>query len=155
MKTSIGIRVSPSKIFYCVVREEESNIELVLVDKVIVPKSLNTPEQLKFVRNTFMDILRENNVELACIRITESNARSTSIPRLYLEGVIQELLASSSVHKYYVGQISSISSKLGIERDNFKPFATGKTTFRDITIWNEIPSESRESILSSISALNL
>lgn len=155
MRISIGIRVSPSKIFYCVVREEDDSIELVLVDKVIIPKSLNTPEQLKFVRNTFMDILRENSVVFACIRITESNARSTSIPRLYLEGVIQELLASSSVHKYYVGQISNISSKLGIERDEFKPYVAGETTFNDISIWDEIPPESRESILSSISALNL
>jgi len=155
MKTSIGIRVSPEKVYFSVVNEQDEVLEIKLVDGIVIPKSLETPEQLKFLRNTLSDIIFENKITLACIRITESNARKVSIPRIYMEGVIQELIASSTIQKYYVGQISSISAKLGMDRELFKPLAKGKEVFMEIDIWNDICLENRESLMASISALNI
>jgi hypothetical protein len=155
MKISIGLRANPNQVCFSVVREQEEMNEIFLVDKIIVPKSLDIPEQLKFIRSTLRDIINENNVSLACIRIAESNVKHVNIPRIYLEGVIQELIASSTVTKYYVGQISNISAKLGIERAEFKPFAEGRNDFMDMNIWSEISLEERESIMAAISALNL
>jgi hypothetical protein len=155
MKISIGLRANPNQVFYCVAKEENESIEIVLLDKIIIPKSLETPEQLKFIRSTLRDIINENKVLLACIRITESNARQPNIPRIYLEGVIQELMASSTVSIYYVGQISSISAKLGIDRAEFKPYAKGEKEFMGMDIWSKINLEERESIMAAISALNL
>jgi Holliday junction resolvasome RuvABC endonuclease subunit len=137
-----------------VIKEQENNIEIVLVDKIIVPKSLETPEQLKFLRSTLRDIINENDVKYACIRITESNARQVNIPRIYLEGVAQELIASSTVEKYYIGQISSISAKLGIDRAEFKPYISGQNLFMEMEIWSDISLEERESIMAAVSALN-
>lgn len=86
---------------------------------------------------------------------TESNAQSINITRIYIEGVIQELFASSTIVKYYVGQISSISANLGIERATFKPFAEGKENFMEIENWKSFSLEQRESLMSAISALNI
>lgn len=155
MQTAIGIRANPHQISYCVLTGTMEEFEIKIIDKIINPKSLNVPEQLKFIRSTLSDIINENNVNVACIRITESNAQQISVTRIYMEGVIQELIASSTIKKYYVGQISNISSKLGIDRGDFKPFANGQSVFLGIEIWNDLSLEERESLMASASALNL
>ena len=155
MNKAIGIRVKPDQVYYCVTAEENDNITIEIVDKVVVPKSLTVPEQLKFLRNTLKDIINENRIDFGCIRIAESSAMSVNTVRMYMEGIIQEVIASSSIRKYYVGQISNISAKLGIQRDEFKPLAKGDETFLDLDIWSSIGLEERESVMSSISALKL
>lgn len=155
MRTAIGIRANPNEINYCVIKGNEDEFEVVLIDRVVNPKSLELPEQLKFIRNTFSDIINENEVEIACIRITESNARRINTSRMYIEGVIQELIASSTIENYYVGQISNISANLGIDRTDFKPYAEGKKTFLDMDIWGDLSKEERESVMASVSTLNL
>ncbi len=155
MKKSIGIRVTPFTVYFSVVTYENEELEITLVDKINNPKALNIPEQLKFLRNTLCDIINECGITNACIRITESNALSPNITRIYIEGVIQELFASSTIVKYYVGQISSISANLGIERATFKPFAEGKENFMEIENWGDFSLEQRESLMSAISALNI
>lgn len=109
MKTSIGIRVNPSQISYSIVKEEDDSIEIIIIDEIVVPKSLDTPEQLKFLRSTLIEIINENKITVGCIRIPESTARSVNVPRTYMEGVIQELIASSTIQKYYVGQFQVLA----------------------------------------------
>lgn len=155
MQTAIGIRANPNQITYCVLTGSADQFEIKLIDKIVNPKSLDVPEQLKFIRSTLCDIISENSVNLACIRITEPNAQQIYVPRIYMEGVIQELIASSTITKYYIGQISNISSRLGIERADFKPYANGKKIFFEIEIWNDLSLEERESLMASASALNL
>ncbi|MBE5321862.1 hypothetical protein IM793_22090 [Pedobacter sp. MR2016-19] len=155
MQKSIGIRVTPLTLYFSIVSYENEVLEIIIVDKINNPKALNIPEQLKFLRNTLCDIVNEFNITNACIRITESNAKSISIPRIYIEGVIQELFASSTIIKYYVGQISSISANLEIDRVKFKPFAEGKEIFLEIDDWKTYSLEERESLMSAISALNI
>lgn len=155
MNKAIGLRVKPDQVHYCVTSQENENINIEIVDRVVIPKSLSVPEQLKFLRNTLKDIINESKVEFGCIRVAESSAMSTNTTRLYMEGIIQEVIASSSIKKYYVGQISSISSKLGIQRDEFKPLAKGQVIFLELDIWPSLNLEERESVMSSISALNL
>lgn len=124
--TSIGIRVKPDCIIYSIIKEEGEDREIILIDKVNVPIALQIPEQLKFIRSTFLDIIFENQVNLACIRVTEPTAQKISIERINIEAIIQELIASSSIEKYYIGQISTISAKLGIARESFKPLIDSK-----------------------------
>jgi len=155
MIKSIGIRVTPSTIYFSVVSFNDGDIEILLVDRINNPKALELPEQLKFLRNTLCDIINENNIDNACIRITESIAQTPSIERIYIEGVIQELFASSTIKKYYVGQISSISSKLGFNKEIFKEYSKGKQNFLEIESWKRFSEEERESLMSAISAVNL
>lgn len=154
--TSIGIRVKPDAVIYSIIKEEDGSKEIVLVDKVNVPVALQIPEQLKFIRGTFMDIIYENQVNIACIRITESTAQKNSIERINIEAVIQELIASSTIERYYVGQIANISSKLGIARENFKPMIESKEKNCEFfDNWNKYNKEQKESLLAALSAFNI
>ena len=99
MVTSIGIRAKPKEIFYSVCSEEPGRIELISCSKLIIPMSLAFPEKLKFVRNTFLDIIYEFQITRAGIRIAESLAERKSCDRISLEAVIQELLASGAIPK--------------------------------------------------------
>lgn len=155
MPTAIGIRANPNQITYCVLTGSNDQFQIKLIDKIVNPKSLDVPEQLKFIRSTLSDIINENNVNVACIRITESNAQQVSVDRIYMEGVIQELIASSTITKYFVGQISNITSRLGIDRSDFKPYAKGEKVFLEIERWGNLSLEERESLMSAASALNL
>lgn len=154
-KISIGLRSAPSCIYYAIVKEQNDAIAILVIDKVVVPSALIIPEQLKFIRNTFLDILSEFNVNLACIRVTEANAQSPNRFRISIEAVIQELLASSTVSHYYSGQISNISAKVGFERNLFKAYVDGSQKFNDIDDWSIYKPEHREALLSAFSALNL
>jgi len=156
MSISIGIRTSPTQVLYCISDNiDEENILIKILDKIIIPKALEVPDQLKYVRNTLLDIINENKVSRGCIRITESNAQRINISRIYLEGVIQEMFASSTITSYYTGQISSISNKLSIDRKDFKKLLSGDKNFQIIQNWTDYNEEERESILASISALYL
>ena len=66
---SIGIRCTPSQIFYTVLsfeNEEFSTLNQVLV----IPKSFDIPNKLKYVRKTFLDILLKRNIIMKFIVFT-------------------------------------------------------------------------------------
>lgn len=155
MAAAIGIRANPNAVHFCVLDQEADDINIRIIDKVIVPKVLDAPEQLKFIRNTFQDIINENKVIRACIRITESNAQRISISRVNIEAVLQELIASSTIEKYFIGQISSISAKLGIERSAFKPFVMGEKNFMELELWPELSPEAREAVMACFGSIKL
>lgn len=149
---NLGIRAKPSE-FAFAVYDAETN-DLVNVEKVKIPKALETPEALKYVRNTIRDILREYKIVAAGIRVTESNSQHLNVRRLEIEGVIQEAFASSTLRSYYVGQISSISAKIGIERADFKLYVNGELDCDLVENWDRLDSEEREAVLAAMGASN-
>ena len=153
--TSLGIRVTPTVVYYAITKMEESEANLMVCDVVKVPVSLSVPEQLKYLRDTFLDIIYENEVKNACIRVVEANAQSYDYNRLYIEGVLQEMIASSTIERYYLGRIASISNKLGIDRKEFATLlASDECPF--FIEWCEIKNkDKREAMLASYSALSL
>jgi len=149
---SLGIRAKPSE-FAFAVYDSEANA-LVNVEIVKIPKALEAPDALKYVRNTILDILREYKIEAAGIRITESNSQHLNIRRIEIEGVIQEAFASSTLASYYVGQISSISAKVGIARANFKRYIDGEIDLDLVENWDQFGPEEREAVLAAMGAAN-
>lgn len=120
----LGIRVSPKTIYFSIFdsnKQEFKNIE-----KIIVPQALIVPEQLKYIRNNILDLLREYHIEKAGIKITEGNAQSISIERLYLEGVIQETFASSQIENYKTLMLSGIASRLKTNTSEIKKYIDNK-----------------------------
>ena len=87
--------------------------------------------------------------------MSESNAKSPSIERINFEAIIQELFASSSIEKYFIGQISTISSKLSFPRENFKKYISNELEYDKVTNWKNYSDKEKESILVALSALNL
>ncbi|MGF6706951.1 hypothetical protein [Pseudomonas frederiksbergensis] len=146
----IGVRASPTEVIYCVF---DSNKNLIInIGKINIPKSLGVPEQLKHIRLNLLDVLREYEVLEAGIRVLEPTAQSVSIERVQIEGVIQEAFASSNVKSYYVGQISSISSRVGIDRTQFKPLVEGETSLDGFENWHDLSKTEREAALCAIGA---
>ena len=151
---AIGIRVSPRGVYYAVIQGTES-YEILTVASVVVPPALGLPEQLHFMRTTVLDIMAEYKVTRAGIRLTEPTAKCTSVERLNLEGVIQELLSSSSVETYFAGPIATIAARLGeTERSRVKEYFEGQS-FLGVDGWGAYSREARESIVTAVAAARL
>ena len=145
----LGVRVAPkvaSFVVYCT--EEE---KLMCVDVIKIPLMLSTPERLRYIRNNILDIIREYNVSVASIRISETIARSINIDRLYIEGVIQETFASSNISSYYTLRKNSICSRLNIDMKSFDAIVSGKSQYMDIDM-AKYDINTREAILAAMSA---
>lgn len=149
---TLGIRAAPRIVIYAIY--DTGKKEVINVEKLKIPAAFGIPDGLKYVRSNLLDILREYSVEQAGIRATESSSENLSIERLQIEGVIQEAFASSELKAYYVGQISSISSRLKIERSRFKPVTREGKNDLEIEGWDRHSVEEREAILTAIGAQN-
>jgi hypothetical protein len=148
---TIGIRATPTTVTFAVFDADHDSI--VNVEEIRIPAAFQIPAALKYVRSNLLDVLREYGVERAGVRVTEPNAQTMSIERIQIEGVIQEAFASSELQAYYVGQISSISKRLGMERTKFKPMIAGDED-PGIENWKKMSKEAREAILCAIGAKN-
>lgn len=146
---TIGIRAAPKAVTFVVF---DADADAVLnVEDIRIPIAFHTPEALKYVRNNLLDILREYGIERAGIRVTEPSAQSPNIARIQIEGVVQEAFASSLLKSYYVGQISSISARLGIERADFKRYVDGQLNW-PVENWASLRKEQREALLCAMGA---
>lgn len=146
---TIGIRAAPKAVTFVVFDTDEDTV--LNVEDIRIPIAFQTPDALKYIRNNLLDILREYNIDRAGIRVTEPNAQSPNIARIQIEGVVQEAFASSLLKSYYVGQISSISFRLGIERANFKRYVDGHLDW-PVQNWTSLSKEQREALLCAIGA---
>ncbi len=127
---TLGIRVEPKQISFVVYCNNEKT--LLCVDVITIPKALEVPEQLKYVRNNVLDILREYQVERAALRVAEGIAKNQSIPRYYLEAVIQEAFSSSNVIAYQVVRMSSIMSRLKLNKADYNLILESKSSINNI-----------------------
>lgn len=151
MKT-IGIRVSTAEVTYAIY--DSDNKRVISAAQIIYPKALDAPEALKYIRNTILDIIRENSVFSAGIRTAEPMAQSVNIERIQIEGVIQEALASSTVARYFHGPISVIAAKIGIPREEFKKSLGKDGVYAEVEEWTSNTDKEKEAILTAIGAVN-
>ena len=153
---AIGIRVAPREVHYAVVEnasEHSEEHELLTNGSVVVPSALDFPAKLHFIRTTMLDIMAEYRVRRAGIRLTESTAKGVSVERLNLEGVIQELLCSSTVEAYFAGPIAAIAARLGEkDRSRIKEYFEG-SSFLGLDGWSGLSREQRESIVTAVAAV--
>ena len=155
MQKIIGIRTTPSIIYYSIIEIVDSGFNLIN-QQLIIPKSFDIPEKLKYIRKTLFDIFNEYQIEYAGIRITEHSAfAAPDTNRVMIEGVIQEMIASSSVISYFTGVKSSIGKRLNIPNNgSISEIMDGGVLFNNITDWQQLKSEHRESIMVAFAALN-
>ncbi|SEM97617.1 hypothetical protein [Bradyrhizobium sp. OK095] len=144
---AIGIRAAPSAVTFAIIDTDQNSI--VNVERIKIPAAFETPDALKYVRSNLLDILREYEVERAGIRVTEPSADGASVERIQIEGVIQEAFASSDLKAYYVGQIASISARVGFDRARFKPMVAGEDS-PGVENWEKMTKEAREAILCAM-----
>lgn len=152
MKT-LGLRVSPTEVTFSIYDTESQTVDN--VEEIRVPNALSTPEKLKYIRSTLLDILREYEVQKAGIRLTEPTARSVSIDRIQIEGVIQETFASSMLIAYYQGAITTIAAKVNVPKTSIKDFIAGKEIFNEFEGWEALNDKQREAVLVAVGAGNV
>ena len=129
--------------------------QVITAESIKVPQALDVPDALKYVRSNLLDILREYQIKKAGIRSAESASRTPNTTRFYIEGVIQETFASSDLDSYFVGAIATISSKVGIERKQFKKYIDGTLTFDKVENWNEFSMHQKEAFFCALGAVNV
>ncbi len=145
---TLGLRVQPKLIDICVFQKGDMRLF-----KLNIPQSLDLPQQLKFVRFTMLDILRQYQIEKTVIKKTEGNA-NINLARAQLEAVVIESIASSQVKKYVLGTLSTISKLTTISYDKIKENIKGKENDLDISEWNNYNENQREAILCAMGAKN-
>lgn len=148
---TIGIRAAPTTVTFAVYDSDKR--EVVNVEEIKIPAAFSTPDALKYLRCNLLDVLREYKVAKAGIRASEPSAQHSSIERIQIEGVIQETFASSDLTAYYVGHISSISSRAGIVRTDFKLLVSGEKD-NGIDNWKNMSVVEREALLCAVGAVN-
>lgn len=149
---TIGLRAAPTVVTFAIF--DSSAQAIVNIEEIKVPAAFAMPDALKYVRSNLLDVLREFGVEHAGLRLSEPNAKSISIPRVQIEGVIQEAFASSLLKGYYLGYIASISSRIGIDRSTFKLLISGEQNY-SLDGWEDLKAPSREALLCAIGAVNV
>ena len=148
---TIGIRAAPKAVTFAIFDSDSRKI--VNVEEIKIPAAFPVPNALKYLRSNLLDVLREYKVTKAGIRVTEPSAQGASTERDQIEGVILETFASSELQSYYIGQISSISARIEVDRIDFKPLVAGKKNI-GIDNWDSMSAIKREAILCAMGAVN-
>lgn len=146
---TVGLRVAPSEVTYALFDTDQQKV--VDVDEIVVPSAMAWPAALKYVRSNLLDILREYGVSLAGIRLTENNAKTPSIERMHLEGVIQEAFASSTLKGYFAGAIPTMAARLGLSSTELKSIIAGDNHF-EIENWEAMSDKGREALIAAMVA---
>lgn len=150
----IGIRTKPSCVYYTIINNNGDEFEILTTSNLIVPKALDIPERLSFIRNCLFSIIEEYKVTNAGIRTIESLV-NPNVERIYIEGVVQELISNSSIEKYFTGKKSKIASILKENVKVITSYIDGDKIFAEIEDWNRYKKEEKESILVAIASSEL
>lgn len=156
---SIGFRASPKEVIYAVCEQTSGNSPKIIdVDRVKIPVALQLPEQLSYVRRTILDLIQEYSATRAGIRISEpfaSKFASPSIERISIEAVIQELINTSSIERYFTGVVASISSHLELPKKHFAKIIDGEIKAIEGIDLQSYKDNQKEAILSALASLKL
>ncbi len=150
MTIGIGIRVTPTQIFYTII-DNEGNYEN---DILVVPAALDDPRKLSFIRTTLISIISEYNITTAGLRTAEGiNKQNINLFRVNIEGVIQELFSNSTVETYFSGTLTSIASRLKSTNKIIKECCKGENNLFQIDDWDSMNQNHRESLLTCLAAI--
>lgn len=150
---TLGLRASPSTVYFCVY--DSDNESIVNLEQIAIPNVFETPEKLKYLRITILDIIREYEIHKAGIRLSEPHPKGKpNITRVQYEGTIQEAFASSNLDSYFRGTIVTIASLLKRPSNQIKPLIEGTQTIEHLDEWATYSKEERESILAAMGAQN-
>ncbi len=154
---AMGIRVTRGEIFYCVVESTPRRVVPVdvRVDRLVVPQALDIPAQLAYIRTSLLSILTQHEVVHAGIRVVENNSQTLDRYRLNIEGVVQELLADSTVEKYFAGPKGTMARFLSVPVKDVTRVIEG-ADFAMVANWQQFRRrEERESIVAAVAAMNI
>lgn len=152
---AIGFRAAPSTVTYAIGDGDGTSglFTLVACGELPIPAALLPPNQLHFVRTVLLDVMRGYQVRRAGLRLAEMSRGPTNLFRSNVEGVLQELLASSQVRWYFTGRKDRIASLLSEDRKAITRFIDGDAAPPYSMEWAQHGIETREAILAACAAL--
>ncbi|MDP4549851.1 hypothetical protein Q9251_03040 [Alkalihalobacillus macyae] len=153
---SIGIRVEPKQIHYCILNKNEKNDLDFIVETLKFPIALDNdiPRKLSFIRTTIFSIICEYDLHYAGLRTAEGNAQTSNAFRNNVEGVIQELFSDSTIIDYFAGTLTSMAARLNKTNTELKDCVKGKDNTFNIDKWGDLNDRKRESVLAALAAIN-
>jgi Holliday junction resolvasome RuvABC endonuclease subunit len=155
----IGIRANVQDVYYSILEKIDEKYNIISISNIKVPKALDVPKQLSYIRNTLITIIEQYNIKYASIREIEGFAMSrinkSSLFRINLEGVIQEVFASSPIIEYDLACNSSVKSILNSNSNSILEIADElklceKYNTDDL---KKLKDENKESVVVAISIL--
>lgn len=156
----IGIRVTSNDIYYSIIEGKKNSYNVISISSIKIPKALEIPECLSYIRNLIITIIEQYSIEYASIRVIEGSAmrnmNSSTLFRVNLEGVIQEVFAGSTIKNYMLACNANVSSILKTGAKSIKDIALDlelKDKFKNDNdkVLNE---ESMESLVVAIAIFN-
>jgi hypothetical protein len=141
-------------IYFAVVNHSEENIDILAVNQLNIPISLEVPEQLAFIRTNFLAIINQYDINLAGLRVAEIVAGSPIVFRAHIEGVLQELFANSSIEKYLLLNLTNMARALEEHVTDVKNSIKEKNNnLLGIDEWSSYCVEERECIFSALTMI--
>lgn len=150
---SIGFRAAPTKVTYAIVDGDGDAYSIITIGELPIPAALLPPNQLHFLRTVLLDIMRDFQVGRAGLRLAEMTPGGTDPFRTNVEGVLQELLASSQVRWYFSGRKDRLASLLTLERKQVTRMIDGEESPPYAVDWGKYDKASREAILAACAAI--
>lgn len=149
---TMGLRAAPKLVTFAIFDSDRN--EILNVEDIQIPAAFEWPVALKYLRSSILDVLREYGVGRAGVRTSEPVAKSLSVERIQIEGVIQEAFASSSLQGYFAGPIAVGAAMLRIDRTTFKPMAKEGRNDMEVDGWEDMSEVRREAVLYAMGAAN-
>jgi hypothetical protein len=151
---SIGLRVNPKGVTYAIVECPRAGFYTVRqTGPVAAPAAVDEPRQLHFIRSALLDIIEENGVVRAGLRLAEGNAQRIAHFRLNIEGVVREMMVGSAIARFFEGRIASIAAALGeSDRRVMKEYFDGRQPRYIEADWGSLDSNAREAALVAAAA---
>lgn len=154
--TSVGIRVSPSAVYFTKAEFDGNETNFGNPQELIVPRdALSCPAYLHHVYTNMSDILRRYEVNAVCVKEADFHPnRSVNRQRDRIEGVMEMLMAHSPANHYIAGDVNKLSRYVGLTPDEFRRKKKGENFEPvDDPNWGDYSSSQIESILASLIAI--
>lgn len=150
--TSVGFRAAPDKVHYCVIQDRI----VISHNRITLVGAKDFPGQLSVLRQQVRNLLSEYKATHVGIKLTESNAHQLNIPRINIEGVIQECVSSSNIQTIFDGTIPKIRGKLKLaDPKQVKRWLDGEHVFLAMKEWPKYKKEEREAILVAFTSIKI
>lgn len=143
----IGIRVSPSEIYYAIAEDNGSKESIsVSLDSIVVPGALPLPRRLSYIRTVLQSIITEQSVTIAGLRLAEIVAKP-NLERVYIEGVIQEFFENSTIEQYETHRIQTLAYRFKQKPQMLKDWINNNQIPDWYDGWSNLNKGKRESLL--------
>jgi hypothetical protein len=148
---AIGFRADNSEVWWAVVEGTIDDPVLVARDRLRPPKAHGPEERLAWLRRRVLLLIQEYAPDCGGVRFPETTGRGhvRMFPRIRVEGVLVEALASSKLTSLVCGPLKTISSSLDSERAK-KYLEEGDLRGIDL---QGLPANTQDAVLVAVAAL--